>query len=60
MHVDNKGIIDGLRRGKSKCVKPRVRDADLWIKIWEELHGLVLRDILVEVELDKEQRTKKK
>ena len=60
MHVDNRGIIDGSRRGKGKCVKPRVRDADLWIKILEELHGLVLRDILVEVEHDEAHRTKKK
>ena len=34
VHVDNKGIIYGLRRGDSKCIKPRVGDADLWIKIW--------------------------
>ena len=49
VHVDNKGIIDGLRRGESKCIKPRAGDADLWIKIWEELHGLAESGILVGV-----------
>ena len=29
VHVDTKGIIDGLRRGESKCIKPRAGDADL-------------------------------
>ena len=32
VNVDNKGIVDGLRR---RC--------DLWIKIWEELHHLAER-----------------
>ena len=41
VHVDNKEIIDGLRKGEKECVKPRAGDADLWIKIGEELHGLV-------------------
>ena len=36
VHVDNKGIIDGLRRGERECTKPRVEDADLWMKIWED------------------------
>ena len=31
----------------------------LWIKIWEELHGLVERGLLVEVEHVKAHRTKK-
>ena len=47
--VDNKGIIDGLRKGEKECIKPRAGDADLWIKHWEELHELVERDIPVEV-----------
>ena len=29
VHVDNKGIFNGLRRGESKCIKPRAGDADL-------------------------------
>ena len=60
MHVDNKGIIDGLRKGEKACFKPRAGDADLWIKIWEELRELVKRGILVEVEHVKVHRTKKK
>ena len=59
MHVDNKGIIDGLRRGERECVKPRAGDADLWIKIWEELHHLAARDIVVEVEHVKAHGTQK-
>ena len=55
--VDNKGIIDGLRRGESKCIKPRAGDADLWIEIWE--HGLAERGILVEVEHVWAHRTKR-
>ena len=31
VHVDNKGITDGLRKGEKVCVKPRAGDADLWI-----------------------------
>ena len=30
VHVDNKGIIDGLRKGEKECIKPRVGDADFW------------------------------
>ena len=41
VHVDNKGIIDGLRKGEKKCIKRRAGDADLCIKFWEELHELV-------------------
>ena len=37
VHVDNKGIIDGLWKGKMKCIGPRAKDADLWIFIWEKL-----------------------
>ena len=40
VHVDNKGIIDGLRKGEKECIKPRAGDSDLWIKIWEESHEL--------------------
>ena len=33
VHVDNKGIKDGLWRGERKCIDPKAGDADLWIKI---------------------------
>ena len=33
-----------------ECIKPRAGDADLRIKIWEELHSLAARDMAVEVE----------
>ena len=29
VHVDNKGIIDGLRKGEKECIQPRAGDADL-------------------------------
>ena len=30
VQVDNKGIIDGLRKGEKECITPRAGDADLW------------------------------
>ena len=33
IHVDNKGEIDGFRRGDRVCTKPRAGDADVWIKL---------------------------
>ena len=54
-----KRVIDGLRRREREWIKPRAGDADLWIKIWEELRSLAARDITVEVEHAKSHRTKK-
>ena len=48
IHVDNQGIIDGWK-GEKECIEPRAGYADLCFKIWEELHELVKRGILVEV-----------
>ena len=59
VHVDNKGIIDGLRKGEKECLKPRAGDAHLWIKNWEELHELVNTGISVDVAHVKAHRTKK-
>ena len=54
-----KGIIDGLWRGERKYINPKAGDADLWIKIWEDLHRRAARDIVVEVEHVKAHCTKK-
>ena len=59
VHVDNKGIIDGLRRGERKCIKPRAGDADLCLKNWEKLRGLTERGMLVEAEHVQAHRRKK-
>ena len=59
VHDDDKGIIDGLRRRERECIKRRAGDADLWIKIWEEMRLLAARKIVVEVEHVKANRTKK-
>ena len=59
VHVDHKGIIDGPRRRERECIKPRAGDADLWIKIWEQLHLLAGREIVVEVKHVKAHRTRK-
>ena len=59
VHVDNKGIIDGLWRGERKCISPKAGDADLWIEIWEQLQCLAAEDIVVEVAHVKAHRTKK-
>ena len=58
VHVDNKGIIDGLWRRERKCIDPNAGYADLW-ENWQALHLLVSRDIVVEVEHVKAHRTKK-
>ena len=44
---------------KNWGIKPKAGDADLWIKIWEELHRLAARENVVEVEHVKAYRTKK-
>ena len=59
VHVDIKGIIDGLWKGEMKCIGPKAKDADLWIAIWEELHKLRPEEILIEVEHVKAHRTEK-
>ena len=58
VHVDNKGIVDGLWKGESKCLDPKTGDADLWIKMLEELQLLASREISVEVEHVKAHRAK--
>ena len=40
VHVDNKGIIDGLWRGEIKCIGPRAKDADLWMLITPSRHTM--------------------
>ena len=60
VHVDNKGIIDGLWRGERECIKPKAGNADLWIKIWEELHLWTSKETLVDAEHVKAHRTEKK
>ena len=54
---DNKGIIDGLRKGE-RVYQAKSEKCRLWIKIWGELHELVKRSILVEVEHVKAHRSK--
>ena len=46
VHVDNKRIMDGLPKGQGNCIKSRAGDADLLIKIWEELHRLAKKEAL--------------
>ena len=57
VHMDHK--FDGRWRGERKCMDLKAGDADVWIKIWEELHRLRSEDIIVEVEHVKAHRTKK-
>ena len=44
---------------RKKYINPKAGDTDLWIKIWEDLHRLAARDIVVEVEHVKAHCTKK-
>ena len=44
---------------EKESIKPRAGGADLWIKIWEEVHGLAARGMAVEVEHVEAHSTKK-
>ena len=59
VHVDNKGIINGLWRGEIKCIGPEAKDADLWLCIWEEVRRIHQEGALLEVEHVKARRSKK-
>ena len=50
--------IERLWKGERKCIDPKVGDADLWIKIWEELHMQISKEIWVKVEYVKAHRTR--
>ena len=50
VHVDNKGIIDGLWKGEVKCIGPKAKDADWWIAILEELNTFRSKEKLIDVE----------
>ena len=56
VHVDNKGIVEGLWRGEMRCTGSRAKDADLWIR--EELHRVHQEGTPVEVEHVKADRSK--
>ena len=43
----------GYEKEKKECIKPTAGDADLWLKIWEELHELVKRGIFAEVDMSR-------
>ena len=59
VHVDQKGLIDGLWRGEMRCIGPRAKDADLWILIWEDFHRVHQEGVWVEVEHVKAHRSNK-
>ena len=54
-----KEILMVYERGEVKCIGPRAGDADLWIRMWEELYCLNSKEMLVEVEHVKAHRTEK-
>ena len=59
VHVDHKGIIDGLWRGDMRCIGSRAKDAGLWIFIGEASHKVHQEGMLVEVEHVKPHRFKR-
>ena len=59
VHVDNKGIIDGLWKREMTCIGPKAKDADLWIAIWEELNNFRAKKMLLGVEHVEAHRTEK-
>ena len=58
VHIDNKGIIDGLWRGERRCIDCEAEDADLLVKILEKLHSSRSMEMWVEVERVEAHRTK--
>ena len=54
VHVDNKGILDGLWRGENKCIGLKAKDADMWIA-----NKLRSKEVLIEVEHVRAHRTEK-
>ena len=59
VHVDNKGIVDGLWRGERKCIDPEAGDADLWKNLGRVAAFLTSKGISMEVEHVKAHRTEK-
>ena len=52
-------LLMGYKKRRKECVKPRAGDADLWMRIGEELHIFSKEAFLVEVERVKAHRSKK-
>ena len=52
-------LLSSLEREKRICIDPKVGDADLWIKMWEVLHLLTSKEMLVVVEHVEAHRTEK-
>ena len=46
VHVDNKGIVDGMWRGEMMDIGPKKKDADLWTCIWEVVHRVYQEGML--------------
>ena len=59
VHGDNKRNYRWAVERRKEMHRSTSGDADLWIKIWEELHFLVSKEILAGVEHFKAHRTKK-
>ena len=59
VHVDNKGIVDGLWKGERTCIDPKVCDADFCGQKMGRIAPSVSKEILVEAEPLKVHRSKK-
>ena len=43
--LTRKELLMDYGEERERCIKPKAGDADLWNKIWEELHNLAERCI---------------
>ena len=59
VHVGDKEIIDVLWKGELKCIGPKAKDVDLWLRMLEEVHFLPCKDMLIVAEHVKAHRTEK-
>ena len=59
IHTDNLGILNGVHRGEKKCIGPKAKEADFWVKIWKEIEEVRDEDIWFDVKRVRAQRTQK-
>ena len=49
IHTDRMCIVSGLHRGEKKCIGPKSKGADLWIKLWEAIEKVRDNDMRFDV-----------
>ena len=39
IHCDNRGVVQALNKGEVECINANLKDADLWIQVWDMVYG---------------------